>query len=238
MLAVDARVAIELCLDRSGDTARAALGESELVAPPLLWSEVPSVLHELAFRREISTALADAALQALLDNTIGLSEARPPALTRTALGPATAFGWAKTYDAELPRHRAAPRLPPGHHRPPTQTRRRPARIRCHPLRTPVAEHPRRRPAAPSTDVPKTSRSRHARWQPWRPPPPRDGGLAAKIESRAPGLKIVVSRVQVPVSPSPESPADRHLLPLGSQSSLIRRAYLSVRNQIPWTEVTV
>jgi predicted nucleic acid-binding protein len=70
------------------------------VAPPLLWSEVPSVLHELAFRREISTALADAALQALLDNTIGLSEARPPALTQTAWGLATAFGWAKTYDAE------------------------------------------------------------------------------------------------------------------------------------------
>jgi hypothetical protein len=33
-----------------------------LIAPPLLWSEVPSVLHEIAFRGEISNALAELAL--------------------------------------------------------------------------------------------------------------------------------------------------------------------------------
>ena len=46
-----------------GDDARAAFGEDELVAPPLLWSEVPSMLHEMAFRGEISEELSEAALQ-------------------------------------------------------------------------------------------------------------------------------------------------------------------------------
>src|SRR5437870_1920628 len=98
MLAVDARIGIELCLDRAG--GREALGDDELVAPPLLWSEVPSVLHELRFRGEISDELAETALLCLLENSIGLTEARPEGLTRTAWELATEFGWAKTYDAE------------------------------------------------------------------------------------------------------------------------------------------
>jgi hypothetical protein len=52
VLVCDASLAIELSLDRVGEQAVSALGE--LIAPPLLWSEVPSVLHELAFRGEIS----------------------------------------------------------------------------------------------------------------------------------------------------------------------------------------
>jgi hypothetical protein len=50
----DASLAVELSLDRIGAGSTVALGEHDLVAPPLLWSEVPSVLHELAFRGEIS----------------------------------------------------------------------------------------------------------------------------------------------------------------------------------------
>ena len=100
MLAVDASLAIELCLDRAGDDARAAFADDELVAPPLLWSEVPSVIHELAFRGEISGELSDTALQALLDNAIGVHEVRPAHLMKTAWQIATEFGWAKTYDAE------------------------------------------------------------------------------------------------------------------------------------------
>lgn len=84
MLAVDASFAIKPCLDRVGDHARAALAQDQLVAPPLLWSEVPSVIHELAFRGDITSELARAALNALLDDTIEVTEVRPPGLTRTA----------------------------------------------------------------------------------------------------------------------------------------------------------
>jgi predicted nucleic acid-binding protein len=64
MLVVDASLAVELALDRIGERTSADLGrDGELIAPPLLWSEVPSVLHEIAFRGEISDALAELALQ-------------------------------------------------------------------------------------------------------------------------------------------------------------------------------
>ena len=100
MLAVDASFAIELCLDRVGDQARAALAQDQLVAPPLLRSEVLSVIHELACRGDITGELADAALDALLDNTIKVTEVRPPGLMRAAWELAGNLGWAKTYDAE------------------------------------------------------------------------------------------------------------------------------------------
>jgi len=100
MLAVDASFAIELCLDRIGDDASSAFTADELVAPPLLWSEVPSVIHELAFRGEISDELSDAALHALVNNTIGVREVRPAHLITTAWQLASQLGWAKTYDAE------------------------------------------------------------------------------------------------------------------------------------------
>jgi predicted nucleic acid-binding protein len=100
MLAVDASLAIELSLDRIGDDGMAAVADNELVAPPLLWSEVPSVIHELAFRGEISDELSDAARDALVTNTIGVREVRPAHLITTAWQLATELGWAKTYDAE------------------------------------------------------------------------------------------------------------------------------------------
>jgi predicted nucleic acid-binding protein len=67
VLASDASLIVELALDRIGEDASSALGDEELIAPPLLWSEVPSVLHELAFRGEISRALGERALQRFLD---------------------------------------------------------------------------------------------------------------------------------------------------------------------------
>lgn len=66
MLVLHASIVVELSLDRIGAGATDALGQEELVAPPLLWSEVPSALHELAFRGEISRALADWALKRFL----------------------------------------------------------------------------------------------------------------------------------------------------------------------------
>lgn len=100
MLVCDASLAVELALDRMGEEARAVLGDNELVAPPLLWSEVPSVLHELAFRSEISGALGDHARDRFLDGRLAIVEARPEGLAREAWALASELGWAKTYDAE------------------------------------------------------------------------------------------------------------------------------------------
>ncbi len=101
MLVIDASLAVELSLDRAGEQASEALGsDGELVAPPLLWSEVPSVLHEMAFRGDISSALAELGLQRFLGGRLGIIERRPDDLTSSAWQIADEFGWAKTYDAE------------------------------------------------------------------------------------------------------------------------------------------
>lgn len=101
MLVIDGSLAVELSLDRAGERAGKALdGDGELIAPPLLWSEVPSVLHEMAFRGDISNALAELALQRFLAGKLGIAEQRPDDLTSTAWQIAEEFGWAKTYDAE------------------------------------------------------------------------------------------------------------------------------------------
>lgn len=100
MLACDASLVVELALDRIGEDAHVALGEAELVAPPLLWSEVPSVLHEMAFRNEISETLGERALKRFLDGKLAISERRPEGLAAEAWQLAGEFGWAKTYDAE------------------------------------------------------------------------------------------------------------------------------------------
>jgi hypothetical protein len=62
VLVVDASLAVELALDR-----HPVLADGELVGPPLLWSEVVSVLSELAFRGEVSRELADKAVRGFLD---------------------------------------------------------------------------------------------------------------------------------------------------------------------------
>lgn len=101
MLVADASLVVELCIDRVGEQASAALGDGgELVAPPLLWSEVPSVLHAMAFRREISPTLAELGLERFLTGKIEVAERRPDSLTKAAWQVAEEFGWAKTYDAE------------------------------------------------------------------------------------------------------------------------------------------
>lgn len=101
MLVVDANLVVELSIDRVGEEAGAALGDDgELVGPPLLWSEVPSVLHSMAFGREISKDLAEQGLERFLTGKIAVSEHRPEGLARAAWKVAEEFGWAKTYDAE------------------------------------------------------------------------------------------------------------------------------------------
>lgn len=100
MLACDASLAVELSLDRFGEEAVTALGNQELIAPVLLWSEAPSVLHELAFRGDISRELGEQALKRFLGGKLRIAERRPDGLALRAWQIAGEFGWAKTYDAE------------------------------------------------------------------------------------------------------------------------------------------
>jgi predicted nucleic acid-binding protein len=97
-LVVDASLVVELSIDKGGENA---LGDGvRLIAPPLLWSEVPSALHAMAFRRQISIDLATQALDRFLVGRIDVLERRPNDLTTRAWRIAEEFGWAKTYDAE------------------------------------------------------------------------------------------------------------------------------------------
>ena len=95
MLVVDAAVVVTACLSESGFEP---LTHEQLVAPPLMWSEASSVLHELLWRREISGDLAATAFQRLIQAEIAAR--RPKGLFDEAWGIAERLGWAKTYDAE------------------------------------------------------------------------------------------------------------------------------------------
>jgi predicted nucleic acid-binding protein len=95
MLAVDAAVVITACLSEAGFEP---FQKQRLVAPHLMWSEATSVLHELRFRKEISTELAAIAFERL--HQADVSPRRPKGLADEAWRIADRLGWAKTYDAE------------------------------------------------------------------------------------------------------------------------------------------
>ncbi len=92
---VDASVVVQACLSSAGFEPLAAY---ELVAPHLLWSEATSALHELAWRREISSSLAREALERLGASPVVARDL--PDGSRAAFEMADRLGWAKTYDAE------------------------------------------------------------------------------------------------------------------------------------------
>ena len=95
MIVADASAIIQACLSEVELELLAAHG---LIAPPLMWSEATSVLHELKWRNEISTALADAAFARL--RAAPVQQRRPPKLHEEAWRLADRLGWSKTYDAE------------------------------------------------------------------------------------------------------------------------------------------
>jgi len=99
LLVVDASIAVELSLDRMGNRP---LREHKLVAPPLLWSEVPCALSQLAYRHDIGRDLVERAFNRFVDGkiAIAIAEHRPDRHARNAWRVANDFGWAKTYDAE------------------------------------------------------------------------------------------------------------------------------------------
>jgi predicted nucleic acid-binding protein len=94
-LVLDANVAVAACAEAGGF---AELGDSELVAPALLWSEFFSLVHEARFRRELTDEQAIGLLDCLEASRL---ESRAPAeLHRTAWRIADQLGLARTYDAE------------------------------------------------------------------------------------------------------------------------------------------
>jgi predicted nucleic acid-binding protein len=74
------------------------LAPGQRCAPPLMWSEARSALHERAWRNELAE---DHALQACarLDE-VGVEPKIHPRLASEAWRIASELGWAKTYDAE------------------------------------------------------------------------------------------------------------------------------------------
>jgi predicted nucleic acid-binding protein len=94
MLVIDASVAVAACHTPMGF---ARLRGHELVAPPLMTIEASSVLHEMAWRKDVSAPHAETMLERLLKAPI---ETRlSPNLSRAAWPVADELGWAKTYDA-------------------------------------------------------------------------------------------------------------------------------------------
>jgi predicted nucleic acid-binding protein len=98
VLVVDASLVVEVLLERLGVQALTTLGDEQLVAPWLLWSEVPAALSAMVFRRDISSELGEAAIGRLDD--IDVEPRHPDDLVDRAWRIAKKNGWAKTYDAE------------------------------------------------------------------------------------------------------------------------------------------
>jgi predicted nucleic acid-binding protein len=94
-LVVDPSVAVPACLAANGF---ASIPDSELVAPPLLWSEVRSALHELVWRGEVD-AETGAAANEVLDGC-PVRRIDDDRLGAAAWRIADELGWAKSYDAE------------------------------------------------------------------------------------------------------------------------------------------
>ncbi|HJP72394.1 MAG TPA: type II toxin-antitoxin system VapC family toxin [Candidatus Limnocylindria bacterium] len=92
---VDASVVVKATLAEAGFDV---LSTDDFVAPPLLWSEVSSVLHGMQWRSAISPELARIAADRL--DSSNIRSRRPRRLRAEAWSIADHLGWAKTYDAE------------------------------------------------------------------------------------------------------------------------------------------
>ncbi len=95
MLVIDASVAVAASYAADGFDE---FGDERLLAPPLLWSEARSALHELLGRGEITREDAERAHARL--ERCPVERSRHKRLGAEAWRIAEEFGWAKTYDAE------------------------------------------------------------------------------------------------------------------------------------------
>ncbi len=92
MLVIDASAALSI------SSSGAHLEDGPLIAPPLLWSHVTSLVNRAAWRGDLTRAVASAVLESFL--RLPIQRRTPDDLYRVATEIATALGWAKTYDAE------------------------------------------------------------------------------------------------------------------------------------------
>lgn len=92
---VDASVIVNVVLAEGG---LGPLQGHELIAPPLVLSEVTSSLSEMAWRDELPRERGRQAVARL--GAIALEIDRPDDLAERAWDVATRLGWARTYDAE------------------------------------------------------------------------------------------------------------------------------------------
>jgi predicted nucleic acid-binding protein len=95
MLVLDASVAIPACGSPEG---LEFFGNEELFAPPLMWSEARSTIHEALWRREVSRPYALRTVERLENGPIRARSSRR--LGQMAWELADELGWAKTYDTE------------------------------------------------------------------------------------------------------------------------------------------
>jgi predicted nucleic acid-binding protein len=82
----------------SGTHALDELAPGERCAPPLMWSEAHSALHELSWRGQLEAATARQARSRLEQAEV--KRRTHPRLAAEAWRIADELGWAKTYDAE------------------------------------------------------------------------------------------------------------------------------------------
>lgn len=95
MLVLDASVAFAASAAPGGFDE---FGGDQLVAPPLMWSEARSAIHELAWRGQIAPSDAEATRHRL--ERCPVDRRAPRNLGGEAWRVAEELGWAKTYDAE------------------------------------------------------------------------------------------------------------------------------------------
>ena len=95
MLVLDASVAIPASGSPDGF---GVFGDDELFAPPLMWSEARSTIHEALWRGEVSRTYALRTVATLESGPIRARSHRK--LGQVAWKLSDELGWAKTYDAE------------------------------------------------------------------------------------------------------------------------------------------
>jgi predicted nucleic acid-binding protein len=95
LLVIDANVAVRACQSTNGFDL---LGDRDLHAPALMWSETRSAIREALWREEISAQHADSARRALA--ACPVQPHTPAEVSEQAWTLAVELGWAKTYDAE------------------------------------------------------------------------------------------------------------------------------------------
>jgi predicted nucleic acid-binding protein len=97
VLVIDASLVVEWCVAPDPKELTQLLSD-DICAPPLMWSEAHSALHERTWRQELDVEEASQARGRL--TRIGVESKTHPSLGAEAWRIADELGWAKTYDAE------------------------------------------------------------------------------------------------------------------------------------------